>query len=61
MQSDIVLTLLGAALVVVLFLIFRVLRQVHSLVNSRLSEALNDITALKKALVDERRQTERGR
>lgn len=36
----------------------RVLGQVHVLVNSRLTEALDDIAALKKALLEERRHSE---
>jgi hypothetical protein len=37
------------------------LGQIHVLVNSRLTEALDDISALKKALVEERRHTAKGR
>lgn len=36
----------------------KVLSQVHVLVNSRLTEALDDIAALKKALLEERRHNE---
>lgn len=32
--------------------------QIHKLVNSRLTEALDDIAALKKALLEERRSSE---
>lgn len=38
-----------------------VLGQVHKLVNSRLTEALDDIAALKQALVEERRTKKRPR
>lgn len=34
------------------------LDQIHTLVNSRLTEALEDIAALKAALLDERRSAE---
>lgn len=37
------------------------LDQIHTLVNSRLTEALDDIAALKQALVEERRTKKRGK
>lgn len=43
-------------LILVLILILFRLSQIHVLVNSRLTEALDDIAALKKALVAERRK-----
>lgn len=54
------LVLICASIVAAAFVQHRqtnTLAQIHKLVNSRLTEALNDITALKKALVDERRHT----
>jgi hypothetical protein len=44
------------ALALIPFFMLRVLRTIHVLVNSRLSEALDDIAALKAALVDARRK-----
>lgn len=45
-----------AVLMLVLIVILWRLSQIHVLVNSRLTEALDDIAALKKALVAERRK-----
>lgn len=45
-----------AVLAVILFYVLRALRQIHVLVNSRLTEALEDIAALKAALVTARRR-----
>lgn len=55
------LLVLSVALLVGAFFIGRTLSQIHRLVNSRLTEALDDITALKKALTDERRHPRKGR
>lgn len=46
---------LSVVLIVGGVLMIRLLRQIHVLVNSRLTEALDDITALKQALIKERR------
>lgn len=52
-----VLALVGfTAVAIVLFFMLRMLRTIHVLVNSRLTEALEDIAALKAALIDARRK-----
>lgn len=55
-MNTVLIVIALAGLAAILGFMLKMLHSIHALVNSRLTEALDDISALKKALTNARRQ-----